>query len=117
MLTAPSRGRASTAEPHQGWGPKTSSQVGQGRVTLLKQKGSLRKRLGRAAQGTTELRTPLPPQQLFCSTDGDMKVLATAAWYRGQQEAQGGTASLLKLWSTQSSNVLVLAPSKCYTLF
>lgn len=30
MLTAPSRGRASTAEPRQGWGPKTSSQAGQG---------------------------------------------------------------------------------------
>lgn len=107
MLTAPSR-RASTAEPHQGWGSKASSQVGQGRVTLLKQKGSLRKRLGRTAQRNHRAKDPLSPQQLSCSTDGDMRGLATAAQYRGQQEAQAGAASLLELWSTQSSNVLGL---------
>lgn len=52
LLTAPSRGRASTAEPYQGWGPKAqqSGRSDQVRVTLLKQKGSLGKRIGRAAQ-------------------------------------------------------------------
>lgn len=69
LLTAPSRDRASTAKPCQGWGPKPSSRAGQVRVTLLGQKGSLGKSaIGRAAprnHGATNDPTAVPAALFF----------------------------------------------------
>lgn len=63
MLTAPSRGRASTAEPRQGWGPKTSSQAGQGDPS--KTEGQSEKKTRQSCSGATEPRTHYDPSSSF----------------------------------------------------